>query len=306
MTQNSLLQPEITERIKRLELAARRIVEGMMSGSHRSPYFGQSIEFRQHRPYVEGDELRHVDWKVYARQDRLTVKQYEEETNLRLQLLVDTSESMAYGAGSRESSKTDPRFGDGSKWDTAATIAASLAYLAIRQKDAAGILTFDDVVRQSIPAAGGDAQLRRILSTLGSTTAAGRTDLVKVATQATAAIPRAGLVCVVSDLLGVDSVVDGLKVLRSRGHDVSLFHVLHDDELDFTMSGATKFQGLEGAGVLHCNPASLRDGYLKALEEFLDKTRRSCARLRVDYTLVRTSDRLDAVLAKYLVNRKRR
>ncbi|QDT60364.1 VWA domain containing CoxE-like protein [Stieleria bergensis] len=285
------LLPEVTQRIRRLELIARRVVEGSLAGMHRSPYFGQSIEFLQHRQYHTGDEMRHIDWKVYARQDRLHIKQYEEETNLRLTLLVDRSASMAYGEG------------ESNKFDRAASIASSLAYLALRQKDACGLVTFDTDVRDVLSAKANQHQLARILSRLEATGADGRTDLVKVAKQVGQALPRRGLVVIISDLLGIDSLVDGMRVLRSRGHDVALFHVLHDDEVDFPFDGATRFEGLETEDFLNCNPRALREGYLQALGEFLNKTRQACGRLSIDYLQSRTSEPLDALLAKFLSHR---
>jgi uncharacterized protein (DUF58 family) len=282
------LRPEVTQRIRRLELTARRIVEGFLSGMHRSPYFGQSIEFLQHRQYTAGDETRRIDWKVFARQDRLVIKQYEEETNLRLHLLVDRSGSMAYGDG------------ETNKFDYSAALAASLAYLAIRQQDATGLFTFDSRVRDILPAKSNRFQLNRILQSLLTVGAEGRTDLPQVAKEVTQNIARRGLVCIISDLLGTDELVEGLRVLRSRHHDVALFHVLHDDELDFNFSGATRFEGLESVDFLNCNPRALREGYLEAMNDFLDKTRKACGRLAIDYMLVRTSDPLDAVLAKFL------
>mgnify|MGYP002780790867 CR=1 FL=1 len=285
------LRPEVTQRIRRLELTARRVVEGFLSGMHRSPYFGQSVEFLQHRQYTAGDEIRHIDWKVYARQDRLHVKQYEEETNLRLHLLVDRSGSMAYGEG------------ETNKFDYSASLAASLAYLAIRQQDATGLFTFDSRVRDVLPAKSNRFQLNRILQSLLTVGAEGRTDLPLVAKEVTQTIARRGLVCIISDLLGIDELVEGLRVLRSRNHDVALFHVLHDDELDFNFSGATRFEGLESVDFLNCNPRALREGYLEAMNEFLEKTRKACGRLSIDYMLVRTSDPLDAVLAKFLAVR---
>ena len=287
------LRPEVTGRIRRLELTARRVVEGFLSGMHRSPYFGQSIEFLQHRQYTPGDEIRHIDWKVYARQDRLHIKQYEEETNLRLTLMVDRSGSMAYGNG------------ESNKFDYAASIAASLAYLALRQKDATGLFTFDTAIRASVPAKSNQVQLTRILSMLDTVGIDGRTDLAKVAREIAQGIPRRGLVVIISDLLGVDSLLEGLRVLRQRGHDVAVFHVMHDDELEFNFSGATRFEGLEMEDFLNCNPRALREGYLQALNDFLDKTRQICGRLSIEYMLVRTSEPLDAVLAKFLASRQR-
>ncbi|TVP98489.1 MAG: DUF58 domain-containing protein [Planctomycetaceae bacterium] len=285
------MRPEVTDRIRRLELTARRIVEGFLSGMHRSPYFGQSVEFLQHRQYATGDEIRHIDWKVFARQDKLHVKQYEEETNLRLHLMVDRSGSMAYGEG------------ETNKFDYSASLAACLAYLALRQQDATGLFTFDTRVRDTLPAKSNRQQLARILSLLQGVGAEGRTDLPKVAREVTQGIARRGLIVIVTDLLGIDEWVEGLRVMRSRGHDVVLFHVLHDDELDFNFNGATRFEGLEQADFLNCNPRALRQGYLDAMNEFLDTTRRACARLSIDYMLVRTSDPLDAVLAKFLAVR---
>lgn len=285
------LRPEVTDRIKRLELTARRVVEGFLAGMHRSPYFGQSVEFRQHRQYAPGDEIRHVDWKVYARQDKLHIKQYEAETNLRLHLLVDRSGSMAYGDG------------ETNKFDYSASLAACLGYLALRQQDATGLFTFDTKVRDILPAKSNRQQLSRMLQLLEGVGAEGRTDLPKVAREVTQAIARRGLIVIVTDLLGIDDWVDGLRVMRSRGHDVVLFHVLHDDELDFNFSGATRFEGLEQADFLNCNPRALREGYLEALNAFLDDTRKACGRLSIDYMLVRTSDPLDAVLAKFLAVR---
>ncbi|TWU37617.1 VWA domain containing CoxE-like protein [Novipirellula aureliae] len=286
------LRPEVTARIRRLELTARRVVEGFLSGMHRSPYFGQSIEFLQHRQYTRGDEIRHIDWKVYARQDKLHIKQYEEETNLRLTLLVDRSASMAYGDG------------ETNKFDYSASLAASLAYLALRQKDATALYTFDTRVRAMVPAKSNQQQLTRILSMLDDVGADGRTDLSAVAKEIAQAIPRRGLIVIVSDLLGVDSLIEGLRLLRSRGHDVALFHVMHHDELEFDFSGATRFEGLESEDTLNCNPRALRDGYLEALNAFLHSTKKTCSRLSIDYLQVCTNEPLDAVLAKFLAARQ--
>ena len=229
---------------------------------------------------------------MYARQDRLHIKQYEEETNLRLSLVVDRSGSMAYGNG------------ESNKFDYSASIAASLAYLALRQKDATGLFTFDQNVQSIVPAKSNQHQLSRILSVLDSVGADGRTDLPRVAKEIANSIPRRGLVVVISDLLGVDNLMEGLRVLRQRGHDVALMHVLHDDELDFDFSGATRFEGLESDDFLNCNPRALREGYLEALNEFLAKTKKACGRLSIDYMQVRTSEPLDAVLASFLASRQ--
>ena len=286
------LRPEATQRIRRLELTARRVVEGFLSGMHRSPYFGQSVEFLQHRQYTVGDEIRHIDWKVYARQDRLHVKQYEEETNLRLHLLVDRSASMAYGTGEQN------------KFEYAASLASCLAYLALRQQDATGLFTFDSGIRTTVAAKSNRHQLGRILTALDTVGTDQQTRFSQVAREVTQSIPRRGLITIVSDLLGVDDLLEGLRLMRARGHDVALLHVLHDDELDFQFNGATRFEGLETPAFLNCNPRALREGYLEALNAFLEKTRRACGRLMIEYVLIRTSEPLDAVLARFLAARK--
>ena len=286
------LHPEAIKRIARLDLRARHIVEGFLSGMHRSPYFGQSVEFLQHREYVPGDDLRHVDWKVWARQDRLYVKQFEEDTNLRCTMVVDVSRSMQYGNGTLN------------KYEYAATIASSLAYLVLQQQDAVGCITFDEKVRMRIPIRSKRNHIHSVIESLNVETPRDKTDVYDVLRTITETVPRRGMIVLVSDLLGdVDGILKGLKLLRQRGHDVLVFHVMDDDELDFEFNGPMRFDGLESDDFLNCNPRALREGYLEALNEFLDQVRRQCAQNIVDYALIRTSDPLDAVLAKYLSSR---
>ena len=286
------LHPEAIRRIERLEVRARHIVEGFLSGDHRSPYFGQSVEFLQHREYTRGDDPRRIDWKVWAKQDRYCIKQYEEDTNLRCTLLVDASSSMAYGRGPL------------AKFDYAATVAASLAYLLLRQQDAVGCVTFDEAVRAIVPLRSKHNHLQAIIQSLDATATKQKTDLLTIMRVVAESYPRRGLVVVISDLLADRGrLFRGLKLLRQRGHDVMVFHIMDDDELDFPFTAATRFEGLETADHLTCNPKALRDGYLKALGNFLEEVRRGCARHSVDYALVRTSQPLDAALATYLSNR---
>jgi uncharacterized protein (DUF58 family) len=286
------LHPEAVKRIARLELRARHVVEGFLTGMHRSPYFGQSVEFVQHREYAPGDDPRHVDWKVWARQDRLTVKQYEEETNLRCTLLVDVSNSMRYGSGAM------------SKYEYAGTVAVSLAYLILRQQDAVGCVSFDEAIRGQVPLRSHRQHLEAIIQALDSREPADKTDLFPILRRVAETYPRRGLMVLISDLLtDRESLFRGLRLLRQRGHDVLLFHVMDDDELDFPFNGPTRFEGLELPERLTCNPRALRDGYLQALQGFLDEVRRGCARNNVDYALLRTSDPLDAALAAFLSNR---
>jgi uncharacterized protein (DUF58 family) len=287
------LHPEAIKRITRLELRARHIVEGFLAGMHRSPYFGQSVEFRQHREYAAGDDLRHVDWKVWARQDRLYVKQFEEDTNLRCTLLVDVSNSMRYGRGPL------------TKFEYAGTIAASLAYLALKQSDAVSCVAFDQQIRRTVPSRTRRTHLNSIIDALNVSAPADKTNLAGVLKEVAETFLRRGLMVLVSDLLADrEATLRGLRLLRQRGHDVLVFHVLDDDELDFPFNGATRFDGLESADSLTCNPRALRDGYLEALHEYLAAIRRGCAQHSVDYELIRTSQPLDAALASFLAKRQ--
>ncbi|MCA9230544.1 MAG: DUF58 domain-containing protein [Planctomycetales bacterium] len=286
------LHPEAIRRIGRLELRARHIVEGLLSGMHRSPYFGQSVEFLQHRQYAPGDDLRHVDWKVWAKQDRLYVKQFEEDTNMRCTLLVDVSASMQYGSGPLN------------KYEYAATVATSLAYLLLKQHDSVGCIAFDQIIRARTPLQSSQRHLKAIIKTLDASEPQNKTDAGAILREIVEVSPRRGMMVLISDLLGdVESVLRGLRLLRQRGHDVLVIHVMDDDELDFPFEGPTRFEGMEIPDHMTCNPRALRDGYLDALGRFLATLRRGCARDAVDYALVRTSEPLDAALAAFLSRR---
>lgn len=289
------LSPEVIKRIARLEIRARHIVEGLLSGMHRSPYFGQSVEFLQHRQYTPGDDLRHVDWKVWAKQDRLYVKQYEEDTNLRCCLLVDVSASMSYGSGPL------------TKCDYAATSAAALAYLLLRQQDAVGCVAFDERVRETVPFRTSTGHLTTIVRALDSKEPRDKTNLYGILARVAETYSRRAMMVLLSDLLvDLDDTLRGLRLLRQRGHDVLVLHVLDDDELDFPFARPARFEGLETPDHLSCNPRALREGYLEALDRFLSNVRRGCARDGIDYMLIRTSMPLDAALNTFLSHRVRR
>ena len=286
------LHPEAIARIARLELRARAVVEGVLAGLHKSPYKGQSVEFLQHREYVRGDDLRRVDWKVWGRQDRLYVKEFEEETNLRVTLLVDGSASMNYGSGPLD------------KYDYAATLAASLAWLALSHGDAVGCCVFDDKVRASVPPRTKRSHLASVVEVLETPRAARQTAFLPVLRSLAETLPRRGLVMVISDLLGDrEGVFQGMQLLRKRGHDLVLLHVMDDDELDFPFEGPTRFEGLELPDSIACNPRSLRAGYLAAVGEFLTDVRTRAAAVRCDYSLIPTGEPVDAALVKLLARR---
>lgn len=293
---SNYFHPEAVKRIRKLELRARYLMEGMLAGRHKSPFFGQSLEFAQHRQYVPGDDIRRIDWKIWGKQDRFFVKQYEAETNLRAALLIDASRSMRY-SGSPEKM---------SKFDYAATLAVSIAWQLLRQQDAVGGLCFDSEIRQIIPQRTSRSHLNSLIQALESTEPQEKTSLESVLTRTADLFPKRGMVCLFSDLfIPRPELWNGLKLLRSRGHDILVFHILDDDELEFVFQGPTRFQGLEFSEILRCNPRALRDGYLEAMNEFLSEIRRGCAANQVDYALVRTSDVFDKTLARVLLKRSR-
>ena len=284
--------PEAIARISRLQLRAKGIIEGLSSGMHRSPYFGHSVEFRQHRQYALGDDPRHVDWKVWAKQDKYYVKQFEEETNVRCVFLVDCSESMSYGEGER------------SKFEYAGTLACSLAYLTLKQHDAAACFPFDSKLRKGTPLRSSLSHLGEIAKILNHQPLAEKTDLEHVMSALARDLHRRSMVIVVSDLFAPrEGLAKGLKLLRQRGHEIVVMHVLEGDELDFPFSGPTRFEGLETADNMNCDPRALRDGYMQAMERFMEEVRRCCSRNHAEYVLARTDRPLDALLAEFLSNR---
>ncbi len=286
------MRPEELARISRLELRARQVVEGFVSGLHRSPYFGQSLEFAQHREYVASDDLRRIDWKLWSRSDRYYLKQFEEDTNVRVVLVVDGSESMQFGSGAMN------------KFEYARTVAAAISMLVLKQHDSVGLSIFDGAIRSQIPASSRNNQLQAILAGLDVQTAGGKTDILGVLRKVNESLTRRSIVVLLSDLFCPrEDLFRGLQLLRQRKHEVIALHVMDDEELEFRYSGTMRFEGLEGVGKLTCDPAALRVGYLKALESFLDVIRRRCAGSGIDYRLIRTSENLDAALAQVLMQR---
>lgn len=291
------LHPETIARIARLDLRAKQVVEGFISGMHRSPFFGHSVEFVQHREYVPGDDIRHLDWKVWSKTDRFFIKQYEEETNLRCTLVVDVSESMHYGRGPLN------------KYNYGCTIGACLAYLLLRQQDSVGLITFDSALRNIVPSRSATIHLDAIVKAMDVSRPREKTSIEKILRHVAETVHSRGLIILISDLLSPgehgdrEALFRGLEMLCHRRHDVLLFHVMDDDELTFPFAGTTRFEGMEDVLQLTCDPRALRDGYLEALEEYLVEVRRGCSRMGIDYSLTRTSDYLDAVLSKFLHHR---
>jgi uncharacterized protein (DUF58 family) len=294
----SPLDPEVLDRLSGLELKARRIVEGYVSGLHKSPFHGFSVEFAEHREYVPGDDIRFVDWKVYGKTDRLYLKRYEEETNLEASLLVDTSASMGFASSE----------GKGvSKLAYARMGAAALAYLITQQQDAAGLVLFDSQVRAQLPARTGPGHLRALFQRLEEAQPEGTTGVGRALVEAGEAVRRRGVVVLFSDLLDDPrEVLRGLRHLRQRGHDVLLFHVLAHEELTFPFERMTRFEGLELAERVTADPVSLRAAYLAEVEAFRRTLKRSCLANRIDLVEMDTSQPLAVVLAAYLAQRAAR
>lgn len=292
------LNPDVLSRIGGLELRAKLVVEGFVSGMHRSPYRGYSVEFAEHREYVPGDDLRHLDWRVWGRVDRLYIKQYEEETNLRTQILLDTSASMSYPQRRVPGRMT--------KFEYAATLAASLAFLLTHQQDAVGLTLFDERIHADLPPLASQAQLRAIVELLERALLERRSTPELLHRELPAKLPRRSLVVLISDLLVDPShVVRALDRLRFDRHEVVVMHILDHDERTFPFREFTRFEGLEAPDVqLTVDPQSLRTNYLEALAAFISQVRSACVDRRTDYVELSTSDALDVALRRYLAARE--
>ena len=288
----NVIDPGIISRVAKIDLRARMVVEGYVSGLHRSPYKGFSVEFAEHREYVPGDDLRYLDWKVFGKSDRYYIKQYEEETNLVCHLLLDVSESMDFTTATI------------TKHQYALTVVAALAYLVVKQHDAVGMVLFDDAVRNTVQPGSHQGQLRRVFSMLEETEPGGETSVGKVLARVADRVRRRGLVVLVSDLLGdIEEVLQGLRRIRSRGHDVIVFHVLDPAERTFPFERMTLFEGLESHPDLLADPKSLRAAYLAAMEDFTSRLRAGCLAERIDLVELDTSTPLDVALSSYLARR---
>ncbi len=287
------LTPEAVAKLGTMELRARAIVEGHLSGQHASLHRGASVEFVDHREYAPGDEPRHIDWKVYGRTDRLFVKEYEAETNLSLHLLLDVSRSMDFGSAAI------------TKLRYATFLAAALAYLATRQRDAAGLFLFDRTVRDALPAMTKPAHLARLFEALDAVTGVEDTVMTEALEEIAQRLPRRSLVVVISDLLDdPDSVLRALGYFRHRGHDLIVLHTLDPAELQLDYRGTAAFEDLETGERLSVEVADVRAGYLAELRRFLAEYRHGCRDRSIDYALLDTSTPFDTALTAYLAHRR--
>jgi uncharacterized protein (DUF58 family) len=288
------LDPAVVARLGTLELKARTIVEGFLSGLHRSPFKGFSVEFAEYRQYMPGDDLSTIDWKVFARSDRYYVKKFEEETNLDAHLVLDVSGSMGYGSTAM------------TKFEYGACLAASLAYLMNRQRDAVGLTAFDDKIVEMLPAGSRPGHLRNILLTLDRLKLGRETNVSKPLHQIVDSLSKRGMVVLISDLLDdADAVIRALKHFQFRGNDVIVFHVLDPDEIDFPFERATRFEDLETAEEIMAVPGAVRDHYLREMGALIDQYRSHLGGAGIDYQLLSTNRPLELALMSYLSTRAR-
>ena len=289
------LDPAVLARLASLELKARAVVEGLLSGLHRSPFKGFSVEFAEYRQYLPGDDLAAIDWKVYARTDRHYVKKFEEETNVDCHLLLDVSASMGYGSRGI------------TKLEYGGLLASSLAFLMNRQRDAVGLTTFDDAIVTMVPPSSRPSHLRSILVTLDRTTLGHRTDVSKPLHVLADGISKRGLIVFISDLLDEpDRVIDGLRHFRFRGSEVIVFHLMDPAELTFPFDRATRFRDVELGDEIMAVPSVVRQEYLNAVNAAVDRYKRELGSEGIDYRLVDTSTPLEFALISYLSTRGRR
>src|ERR1700687_1896777 len=288
------LDPAVVARLGTLELKARTIVEGFLSGLHRSPFKGFSVEFAEYRQYIHGDDLATIDWKVYARSDRYYVKKFEEETNLDCHLMLDVSGSMGYGSKGL------------TKLEYGSCLAASIAYLMNRQRDAVGLIAFDDRIVDMLPASARPGHLRALLVSPDRLRAGRETNVSKPLHQLADSLSKRGIVVLISDLLDdPDAVIRGLKHVQFRGTDVIVFHVLDPDEIDFPFERATRFEDLETNEEIMAVPRLVRGHYLSQMGGLLDRYKRELGAAGIDYQLLRTTDPLELALLSYLSSRAR-
>src|SRR5512145_281093 len=286
----SYFDPVVLARIANLTLQARWVVEGIMAGVHRSRSKGFSVEFEEHREYSPGDEIRRIDWKALGKFDRYFIKEYEDETNLRAYLLLDASASMNYAS-------------DGvTKFDYACTLTASLAYLILRQQDAAGLVTFSDRIEAFIPPRAKRDYLTQILHALENRGPGGETKVGKILDDIAGQIKRRGLIILVSDLLDEPAqILKGLRQFRFKGNDVIVFHLMDPAELNLPFDGNILFEDLEAANLrVITDPRTIRTTYQQVINEFIAEMRKQCHDNAIDYQLISTATPLDQALASYL------
>ena len=292
MQEISFLNPKVLASISNLELRARTAVEGFVSGLHKSPHRGFSVEFTDYRHYHPGDDIRHVDWKIYARSGEYFIKQYQDETNVRCHMLLDCSASMGYGSGAI------------TKLEYGRTLAAALSYFMFSQKDAVGLTAFDDKIREYLPTRYRHGHLMQILRALAHISPGAGTQLARLISELSIGLTRRSMVIFISDLLDDEAaVVKGLQALRLKGNDVIVFHIMDDAELTFPFERIADFEDAESHEMVAVAPQAVKESYLEEVENFCSYYRQKCQAGGIDYCLLNTTKPLDIALSAYLAKR---
>ncbi len=294
------LQPEIVSQISTMELRAKLVVEGFITGMHKSPYHGFSVEFAEHRQYMVGDEIRRIDWKVYGKTNRYYIKQYEEETNLKSYIILDTSASMSF---SSEISKGKKRI---SKLQYASYLAAALSYLMIQQRDAVGLTLYDEKIRTTIPPHATKLHLRKILSELENAMPSNNTSIGKNLHIIAEQIHRRGLVIIMSDFFDdVETITSALQHFRHNNNEVLVMQILDPLERTFAFGSDAVFKDMETGETITTQPYHLQKEYQKAMQQFVERYKLRCREMKIDYLLLDTSTSYDVALLNYLMKRKK-
>lgn len=295
------LRPDAVSKLSSMELRARLVVEGFITGLHKSPYHGFSVEFAEHRQYMPGDEIRRIDWRVYGKTDRFYVKQFEEETNLKSYIVMDTSASMRFAS---ETPKGEAK--RLSKMEYASYVAASLSYLMVQQRDAVGLTLFDASIRTSIPPHATKQHLRRILAELQNVQPTERTNSAAALHQLAERISRRGLVVILSDLFDDPiQVMAALKHFRHNHHEVIVMHILDPLERSFAFGSDAVFRDAETGETITTQPYHIQQAYQEAMQQFMERYKRECRENSIDYILLDTATPFDVALLNYLNKRQK-
>lgn len=287
------LDPNTIAKLSNIELKARLVVEGFITGLHRSPYHGFSVEFAEHRQYRQGDEFRHIDWKVFGRTDKYYVKQFEEETNLRSMIALDASASMRFASE-----------GNISKFEYASYLAAALSYMLIKQKDAVGLSLYDTEIRTFLPASSKQSQIHNILKMLDATTPANQTGTAQALDLLAERIRRRGLVVIISDFFDdLSSVKSALQHFRHKKHEVLVFQILDPREIDFKFGRDAIFKDIEIGEEMTTQPYQIQKAYTQTMQEFTNTIKKACRNADIDYNLITTSDPFDKAMKEFIAKR---
>jgi uncharacterized protein (DUF58 family) len=296
LTAEQYLKPEVIRSVARLDLKARFIVEGFLSGLHRSPFHGFSVEFSEHRRYHPGDDIRLIDWNVYAKTDRYFIKKFQAETNLEAYLVMDCSASMGYATGNAMS-----------KMDYAICLAAALGHLMIHQQDSVGLYVFDEKLREYLPPKSKRSHLTAMLSMLARTAPAGETSLGEILLEVASRVSKRSLILVLSDMISdQEAVIRGLQAIRYRGHDLILFQVLDHGEVNFEFDGPARFEDPETQETVTADAQAIRAAYLEEIRMFLQTYRDECRQVKADFVTVDNSMTFDKALREFMIQRQGR